>query len=248
MLRIITTNFNGKDYIAQCIASIREQSVRDWKCYITDDMSTDGSYELALSLTRDDPRFEVIKNTKKFYTPGNHHQVIMRPEVADSDIILSVDGDDWLPDPYVFRRILRAYSDSNVWLTWGSYIRDTNGQKYEGTSQPVDILRLRDLSYSVSHLKTWKAFLWRQIREKDLRAPSGNFWEVAGDMAYMLPLVEMAGYSHSRYLPQINYVYNASNPLNDFRINVEINARYERLIRSKRPYSLLSDTEVGQIE
>jgi len=75
--------------------------------------------------------------------------------------------------------------------------------------------------------------------DEDLRGPTGNYWEVAGDMAYTLPMVEMAGYQHTRFLQHINYVYNVANPLNDGTVNAERVRHYDGLIRAKQPYKLL---------
>jgi len=111
MLRILTTVFNGRDFLSRCLQTIRQQSVTDWKCYILDDVSTDDSYQAAIELTHGDRRFEIIRNTTKLHPPGNYQQVIRRAEIADEDIMIQVDGDDWLPDPQVFQRVLRAYRD-----------------------------------------------------------------------------------------------------------------------------------------
>jgi len=39
---------------------------------------------------------------------------------------------------------------------------------------------------------------------------------MAGDLAYMWPIVEMAG-NHSRFISEVLYVYNVVTPLNDIK-------------------------------
>jgi len=40
---ILTTVYNCENYIDRCISSMMSQSFKDFKCYITDDLSTDNS-------------------------------------------------------------------------------------------------------------------------------------------------------------------------------------------------------------
>ena len=104
---IITTLYNAEKYIERCLFSIKTQTFKDFKCYITDDMSTDNSVNLVKNYIKNDDRFILIENSTKFYQPGNYDQVIRNnPNISDSDIIVEVDGDDWLPDTNVFKRMV----------------------------------------------------------------------------------------------------------------------------------------------
>ncbi len=40
-----------------------------------------------------------------------------------------------------------------------------------------------------------------------------NFFLKAYDLAYFMPIIELAG-AHSRFIPQILYIYNHSQPYN----------------------------------
>ena len=44
-MTILTTTYNCEKFIERCIFSIMSQSFKDFKCYITDDMSTDNTVE-----------------------------------------------------------------------------------------------------------------------------------------------------------------------------------------------------------
>src|SRR5262245_32802106 len=111
MLQVLTSLYNAVEYIPRCIASLKAQSVEDFRCYILDDVSTAGSGRLAKRFVEGDRRFEVVGNTAKRHQPGNYQQILGRPEIDDEDVIVTVDGDDWLPDRHVFARVLRAYED-----------------------------------------------------------------------------------------------------------------------------------------
>jgi glycosyltransferase involved in cell wall biosynthesis len=43
---ILTTVYNCENYIDRCLSSIMLQSFKDFKCYITDDLSTDNSIKV----------------------------------------------------------------------------------------------------------------------------------------------------------------------------------------------------------
>lgn len=54
---VIVVNYNGGDWLAQCIASLTAQTLKNFECFIVDNGSTDGSLK---SLETLDARFEVI--------------------------------------------------------------------------------------------------------------------------------------------------------------------------------------------
>ena len=234
---IVTTLYNAAGYVKSCIHSIMTQTYKDFRCYITDDISTDDSVSIVKELIKDDKRFILIQNQTKHYQPGNYDQVIRNnPTILDNDVIIEIDGDDWLPDANTLQRIHDVYQDDNVWITNGSFVY-TNGSK--GFSKKQDLNNLRWSSFSASHMRTWRAFLWRNIKEEDLKDENGIYWKVAGDLAFMFPMLEMSGDEHYRYLPEINYVYNGENPLNDHKVNGNDVRLICNKIASKEPYNKL---------
>ena len=111
---IITTLYNAEKYIERCLFSIKTQTFKDFKCYITDDLSTDNSVNLVKNFIKTDDRFILIENSEKLYQPGNYDQVIRNnPDIDNNDVIVEIDGDDWLPDSDALNRInlLRASGD-----------------------------------------------------------------------------------------------------------------------------------------
>jgi hypothetical protein len=55
----------------------------------------------------------------------------------------------------------------------------------------------------------------------------------------MFPMLEMSGEEHYRFLPDILYIYNESNPLNDHKVNMANVTQTVNKIRAKKPYSKL---------
>ena len=237
---VMTTVYNAENYIERCVGSLMGQKFKDFKCFIIDDMSTDSTVSKAKSMIGDDDRFTVIVNTEKTYKNGNYENVLSKTEgIDENDVVVELDGDDWLPDSKVLDRINEVYQDDNIWITNGSFKYSSGAPGF--SSPQTDFDNLRKIRFTASHLRTWRVFLWRAIKDEDHKDSNGTYWKVNGDLAYMLPMLEMAGPEHYKYLPEVNLIYNEQNPLNDHKVDmtlvntlaVEIRNRekYERLVR-----------------
>lgn len=236
---IVTGFYNAEKYIEQSIGSIMGQNFKDFTCYITHDLSTDKSVELVKEMIKDDDRFILIDdNEKKLYQAGNFDKVIRNnPNISDNEVIVEVDGDDWLPDSNVFTRINNLYSDENVWISNGSF-RYSNGELGFSSKQKIDE-NLRKDRMTCSHIRTWRAFLWRKIKEEDLKDENGNYWQWSGDLCFMFPMLEMAGEEHYRFMNEINYIYNGENPINEHKVNIGMVNDHASRIRAKQKYEKL---------
>jgi len=234
---VLTTTYNCENFIEKCLLSIMSQKHKDFTCYITDDMSTDNTREIVKKTISNDPRFILIENHIKLYQPGNYDQIIRWRAIDGDEICVEVDGDDWLPNPNVFSNIEEVYKDEKVWMTSGSF-KYHDGRP--GFAQPpTNFVDVRKQTFTLSHMRTWKSWLWKKIDEKDLRDENGNYWNVAGDLSFMFPMFEMSGQEHYRFLPTINYIYNESNPINDHKVNMRNVVETVNKIRNKTPYSRL---------
>lgn len=215
---VAVTLYNSADIVERTLSSIMSQTYKNFVCYITDDLSTDNSVEVVRKFIEGDDRFKLIVNTEKRYQGGNYDLICRYTEgVDDEDIVIEVDGDDWLAHSKVFERIVEVYERSDVWITNGSF-RYADGRM--GFSSPVtDFDSLRVKAYTASHLRTWKVFLWRAINPNDLKY-KGDYWSTTGDLSFMYPMLEMSGNEHYKFVSDIHYVYNGQNPLSDHRVNM----------------------------
>jgi glycosyltransferase involved in cell wall biosynthesis len=235
---IVTTLYNAKNYIERCLFSIKTQTFKDFKCYITDDLSTDNSVNLVKNFIKTDDRFILIENSEKLYQPGNYDQVIRNnPDIDDNDVIVEIDGDDWLPDSNTLNRINKTYLDKNVWIANGSF-KYSNGSPGFSSKQEITP-DLRKIRFTASHIRTWRAFLWRKINVEDLKDDDGVYWKVTGDLSFMYPMLEMSGDKHYKFMEDINYVYNEENPINDHKVDLTLVNDIAVKIRNKEPYKKL---------
>jgi glycosyltransferase involved in cell wall biosynthesis len=235
---IVTTVYNCKNYLPLCINSMRSQTFTDFTCYLTDDLSTDDSVKEIESLIEGDNRFKLIKNNTKFYQPGNYDQVIRNnSDIDDNEVIVEIDGDDWLPDRNVLKRINDYYLDQNIWIANGSFKYHNGALGFSSPQQNFD--DLRNSRFTASHIRTWRAFLWRKILVKDLKDENGVYWRISGDLSFMFPMLEMSGLEHYKFMPEINYVYNGGNPLNDHKVDIILVGEIADKIRKKEKYNKL---------
>ena len=88
-------------------------------------------------------------------------------------------------------------------------------------------------------MRTWKSWLWKKIKEEDLKDSEGNYWSVAGDLSFMFPMFEMSGKNHYKHIPEITYIYNETNPLNDHKVNMSSVNSTVNIIRNQQSYQPL---------
>lgn len=235
---ILTTCFNCDQYITRCIESIKQQSFSDFVCYITDDISTDATISVVKDLIFNDNRFILIENKAKKYQGGNYDQVIRNNDsISDDEVCVELDGDDWFPDELALQRIADVYQKKSVWLANGSFVYQDGRHGF--SKKPSFFKSIRAQDFTLSHIRTWRAFLWRKIKETDLIDKNGHFYEVAGDLTFMFPMYEMAWPFHYQFMKDVNYVYNEGNPMNDHKIHMQKVEKIALEIRNKQPYKRL---------
>jgi hypothetical protein len=185
-----------------------------------------------------DDRFILIENTEKFYQPGNYDQVIRNnPDIDDNEVIVEIDGDDWLPDSKTLARINEVYTNQDIWIANGCFRYSNGAQGF--SAPPKNFDNIRNENFTASHIRTWRTFLWRAIEQDYLKDDDGIYWEVAGDLAFMFPMLEMAGPEHYLFMDKVNYIYNEENPLNDHKVNMPKVSNAVTVLRNRPKYKRL---------
>lgn len=212
MIKFVVCVWNAEKYIKNCIKTLKSQSDKDFKVFIIDDVSTDNTVEITKSLIDNDNRFNLVINSEKKFKLKNLDELITT--FNDEDIVIELDGDDFLLSTDVVSNIRDIYSDGQVWLTNGSFMY-TNGNS--GFSSKCNPDTVRKDVFRFSHLRTWKTFLWKSIPKNYLKDDNGEYFKSAADVAYTFSLLELAGEENYRFLPKLYYVYNEQSPYNDHK-------------------------------
>lgn len=91
---IITATYNSEKFIYELIESVFGQSYQNWEWIITDDCSSDGTFEILKSLQEKDCRIKVFQNTINSGAAVSRNNSLKH---ALGDFVAFVDSDDvWM--------------------------------------------------------------------------------------------------------------------------------------------------------
>ncbi len=256
LIVVVVPSYNNADWYVNNLSSIFMQNYDNYRVIYIDDDSEDGTADLVeqyVNKVGQSHRVTLVRNTEHKGHLHNHiHAVNLAPNNA---IIVHIDGDDWLRlDEYVradiFTMLNEIYEDPQVWLTYGSYYRYPYGNLGTCKEFPENVVRdatYRDYPWVSSHLRTFYAWLFKQINPLDFLYTGtdsdyvGKFWPAAADLSFMFPMLEMA-HGRYKYIPDVIYAYNRANPLNlcigDRQL---VQRECAGLVRAKQKYAPLSD-------
>jgi hypothetical protein len=245
MMKIIITGGPAADYILRCLGTLVSQTVKDWQAYVVLDPVGDMTYERACSVK--DSRITVVLNQERSYALWNTCVGIDAMAPADDDVIVSVDADDWLTGPDSLEWVKVAYmADPNLMLTYGSWVGHPNPKVRTNTWGPYTEEEfkgnIRKLSWRGSHLKTFKHRLWKRVDRKDFKDPRGTgYYRVSWDLAFMWPMLEMAGHKRVRWIPQRIYTHNQATPFNDSKVHLREQMVLTNFIAAQPQYKYVED-------
>ena len=156
-----------------------------------------------------------------------------------------LDGDDWLASANVLEKLNDTYNAEDCWMTFGSYVeypKNVRGKFAKKISDDIiDKNLFRESEWMSSHLRTFRHKLWEKIDKQDfVFSQTDKFYKAAWDLAFVFPMLEMAG-QKAKYVKDILYIYNRSNPLNEDKINHNVQLTEEQEVRKKQKYSLLEE-------
>jgi glycosyltransferase involved in cell wall biosynthesis len=239
VIKVVSCFWNAEKYIGKCVESLLMQKHTNFEVFFIDDMSTDNTVEKIKKLVGTDSRFKIRVNSEKKFKLRNLDELIRTFD--DEDIVIELDGDDWLYVPTVLGEIEKTYQDPSVWLTNGSFMY-SNGMK--GFSSKCNPNSIRRDAFRFSHLRTWKSFLWKNIPLENFKETNGEYFKSGADVAYTFPLLELAGEENYKFIPNVLYVYNGESPYNDHKEGsacggLSEQSRVANIIRNKTPLNKL---------
>ena len=109
--KIIIPCYNSGGYIEKCIRSIEEQTFKDYKIIIINDMTEDNSFEIATKLSKEFDNIICIDSDKKLYIGGARNVGIHYN--IDSEYTLFIDNDDWINDNNCLQSIYNTIIENN---------------------------------------------------------------------------------------------------------------------------------------
>lgn len=217
-MRLIVTSTAGNavGFAAACVRSVQQQvtgydargegrQLLHW--YSSSDEATDTDARSGLALNG-----HAILNLAKG-SPLDRLVPFWR-SLDPADVVIWLDGDDGLAHELVAERVACFHELDDVWLTYGSFVRDDGvldyhwvpvfGRRYEAPP--------RSTRFRATHLRTFRAGLFHEVPDGHLRNGLGEYFAASPDVAVMTALLELAG---ERYLVttdvlcRYNYAHSA---------------------------------------
>ena len=180
--------------------------------YIMDDASTDSSVKVAKEFAKKDSRIIITQNKENkgaVFNKTINFVSVAKPD--DEDIIVTVDGDDYLKHSKTLSYLNTIYS-KGYWLTYGGI--DHTAQKRFPEDFYTEInwsVSLRNQTFCISHLRSHKFFLLKNIKNIDLKNKDGKFFKYGEDVTLFIPMAEMAGKNRCFHIKDKLYYYRFHN-------------------------------------
>lgn len=248
----------GKNWIEKNLESVFSQTY-SWRLTYINDASKDGTGSVAEAYAEKRgmlDRCRFINNPTNRGALANLYTVIS--ECSPEQVIVLLDGDDELANNTVLARVAKEYQKKNAWITYGSYVQWPGsgrgiGKRY--SKEEMRKQRFRKVSFRTSHLRTFYAKLFQNIKkadlltnydktlknkEKEARLKNVCFFKGGWDLIIMFPMLEMASRGHIRYIKDILYHWNCSNPISDCRVHSDEQKYANQWVRSQPPYRALT--------
>lgn len=206
---------NPGAWLDNCIASLLAQEYPAFDMIFVDEGSTDGAHTL---VPTDDPRVTL----RRLPTPLARLQTIQtcvlrlcRPE----DIVVCVDGADWLADRHVLATLNDLYNAHDCAVLYGQY-REANGRYGGAMPYPNAASMHQPGGAAFAHLiRSFRADVLLRIQASDpdyacMKDAQGRWRDLrrGDDRALMLPLMRAAGFERVRFSDQVMYILNTDHP------------------------------------
>jgi glycosyltransferase involved in cell wall biosynthesis len=164
---IISAMFNFSDKVCRNIEMLKKQSHADFQCVLIDDLSADDTVEQAQKAIGTDPRFLLIKNTERKFKTRNIVEGIYTANPEDEDVIVVVDGDDYLAHENCLQILADHYKRHHCWMTYGSHQLENGKQdKIAGAYSEKTIKKnnFRKVKWRGSPPRTYLFKLFKKIQ------------------------------------------------------------------------------------
>lgn len=238
---VVVPSYKNKAWYKYNIDSVIKQKYANFDLIYIDDVSPDGTGDFVEKYIKEN-NFEshtlLIKNTERCGALANLYKAIHL--CKDEDIVVTLDGDDWFATDYVLELVNKVYNKFGVWLTYGNYRCYPHDRGSACAYFPKEIIEsnsFRAYRWCASHLRTFYAWLFKKIKVEDLMYED-KFYPMAWDLAMMYPMLEMCD-GKFMFIPDTLYIYNIDNPINDSKVNLELQERLDKHIRFLQKYSPL---------
>ncbi len=240
---ILIPSYNNEPYAKPNILSAFQDYPEDhYRIIYVNDCSQDNTLPLIEeTVTQNNKQHltTIIDNQDRKGALQNLYEVINN-YIEDKEIVVILDGDDQLAHKDVLSWLNEFYTLNDIWLSYGQFMHSSDGHIGFCQPMPADIVKnnaFRQWRHGASHLKTFYAKLFKNIKYSDLTL-NDVFFEMCYDLAIMFPMIEQAR-DHFAFIPKVLYLYNDINPISDHRKSKDLQRQLDLYIRALPRYNPL---------
>lgn len=237
---VVVASYNNARYCEKNLNSLFMQKYDNYSVIYIDDCSSDGTGELVEEYIKEhalQKKVTLLHNRSRMGAMENQFRACYFCD--DNSIIVILDGDDFFAHDNVLAYLNRVYSDSDIWMTYGQFKEVPSGNLGFCRPMPHNIVnfnKFREFPYLPSHLRTFYAGLFKQIKPHDLKS-GDSFFMMTCDVAAMMPMIEMAREGHFKFISEVLYLYNTENAISDHRVSSRLQRAINLEVRSKQRYA-----------
>lgn len=232
---ILILSYNNEKYTDICLKSALEQKYTNFDVIFINCMSYDNTLDISIKYSNKYNNITIINATERVYQTENF--LVGTLLSKKNSIIVSLDGDDWLPHNNILSLLNNVYLSTQCLMTYGSYLEfPYRNVKWAWKNRTTNELQnIRQNKFSLSHLRTWKRELLLNININDLKM-NNEYPQMAGDVSILLYLVEMY-HNKCVFINDILYIYNRTNVLSDAIINEKLQINTAEYFFNKTKYN-----------
>ena len=252
--KIVIPSYNNQEWVEPNMASIINQTYSNYEVLYINDASTDDTLHTVKHIIREydlSSKWTIVTNEtnqKRGYNVSPLNKNIIDFMDSDEDILVFVDGDDWLVDDKVLENLNSYYNKHQSWMTYGGMycypsgdIANPQNTPYSNEVHAHNLYR-KD-HWRASHLRSFKWHLYKRIeKEHMLYSETGKYYFPAEDLATSFPCLEMCPQHKIGVVDFPTYMFNATPSNRERGVQREADAgeALESEIRHQKPYKTLS--------
>jgi len=252
---VISAFWNAESYIERCIESVACQDYDNFVHYLIDDCSDDQGYQRAKQciekLPQDLQKKFILKRNETRLGSAVGNQVSIIKTLDDTDIVMLLDGDDWLVnrnDIFTYYNELHREAD----FVYGSCYSVVDNIPLISQEYPPEIIEqggFRSYHFNwrmpYTHLRTYKAGLLKIVPDSEFKDENGQWYKAGGDNSTFYYPLENCDPSRIFVNSDIVYNYNDASPYNDYKVNgVDQNSTADKILSKNndmKPFTPIPD-------
>jgi glycosyltransferase involved in cell wall biosynthesis len=255
-ISVVSTFYNAENFIEKCILSVASQNYDNYCHILVNDCSTDNSQFVAEKAIQSLPKniqskFILINRKENEGAVYNQVMTFRDPFIKDDDIVMILDGDDWLVnEPDVFDFYNNLYQNDETEFSYGSCWSVVDNIPLISQPYPKNILEKRayrqhkfNWGLPYTHLRTFRKRLINNVNDSVFLDEKRNWFRAGGDVATFYNIIEQADPKKVKCVSRIVYNYNDANPLNDYKVNSsEQNRNADMIANKNHKFSIIVPT------